>query len=118
LRGNPEKYSKNGVVSATQALDGIAQSPDGALAVVDADVFAALPSQLKSIRVSIRESTVDLLGTLASQEFGLNLILNSNLLSQLVSLLRRVLLPMLELDHNDFHQWPPPCGRQCGTYAK
>jgi hypothetical protein len=86
------------IVSAQRALNGIAESPEGARAVVDANVFDYLPRLLNSWSAEFRKGTAELLGTLAKHDFGLKLILNSNLCAQFVSLLRRVQLPILDLD--------------------
>ena len=86
------------VQDAQRALNRIAESPEGAQAVVDANVFGSLPELFNSWYEVIRKGTADILGTLATHDFGMKLILNSNLCAELVSLLRRVRLPILDLD--------------------
>ena len=80
--------SENPVVTAARALTQIARSPEGAHAVVDADVLDALPERLKSENKDVRECTGVIFATLASHECGLKHILDSNLCTQLVLLLR------------------------------
>jgi hypothetical protein len=55
---------------------------------VDADVFDSLAALLKSWDEEVREQTAEILGTLATHDFGLKLIFNSNLSAKIVTLLR------------------------------
>jgi hypothetical protein len=81
-------------VSAQEALNRIAESPEGAQALVNADVFEVFPELLNSRIAKIREWTAEILGTLATHDFGLKLlVLNSKICTRLVSLLRRVSIP-------------------------
>jgi hypothetical protein len=77
------------------ALNRIAEAPEGAQAMVDADVFDVFPELLNSREAKVRKQTAEMLGKLAMHSFALNLILNSNLCTQLLSLLRRVEIPCL-----------------------
>ena len=85
-------------MSAQGALNGIAKSPEGAQAIADADVFDVLPELLDSQDAEVRKWTAEILGTLAGHDFGLKLVLNANLCTKLVPLLRWVRFPMHELD--------------------
>jgi hypothetical protein len=76
------------VVSAASALTEIARYPEGAQAVVNADVFDALPKRLYSESTDVRAWTANIFGILAKHDLGLELILNWNICSQLVLLLR------------------------------
>jgi hypothetical protein len=75
-------------VGATRALDCIAQSLDGAQAVVDADVFDSLPELFQSPSAQVRQGTAIIFRTLAKYDFGLKLILTSNVCAPLVAMLR------------------------------
>jgi hypothetical protein len=70
-----------------RALNAIAKTPAGAQALVDADVFDSLPGLVKSPSPWVRRWAAKLLGSLGIHDFGLTLLLNSNLV---VPLLRRV----------------------------
>jgi hypothetical protein len=74
-------------------LDLIAKSPEGAQAIVNADVFDVFPDLLDSQDVEVRKWTGAMLETLARHDFGLKALLNSNLCIKLVSLLRQVSIP-------------------------
>jgi hypothetical protein len=80
-------------VSAQGALNGIAKSPEGAQAIINADVFDVFPELFDSQDADVRKWTAEILGTLAGHDFGLKLLLNSNLCPKLVSLLRQVSIP-------------------------
>jgi hypothetical protein len=82
--------SENPVVTAARALTQIARSPEGAQAVVDANVLDVLPERLNSENKDVRECIGLMLAALASHECGLKRILDSNLCAQLVLLLRWV----------------------------
>jgi hypothetical protein len=71
-------------------LDRIAKSPNGAQAVVNADVFEVFPELLDSQDVEVRKWTPKMLETLAGHDFGLKALLDSNVCTKLVSLLRQV----------------------------
>jgi hypothetical protein len=58
-------------VLVQRALNHIAESPEGAKALIDADVFGSLPELLNSD--SRRKWTVDMLGTLATHGFRFGL---------------------------------------------
>jgi hypothetical protein len=73
-------------MGAQRALNRIAESPEGAQAVVDADVFESLTELLSSWHPGILARTADLLGTSATEDFERRHL--SNLCTQLVSLLR------------------------------
>ena len=83
-------------MSAQRALNHIAGSPEGAQALVDADMFGSLTELLNSWYGEIRKGTAELLWTLATHDFGLRHL--SNLCTQLVSELRRVPFPICDLD--------------------
>ena len=90
-------------MSAQRALNRIAESPKGAQAVVDAEVFGPLPELFNSLAGGIRKGTAELLGILATHDFGLKRLLNSTCFTQLASLLRRVRIQftilVLDTDH-------------------
>ncbi|KAJ6543402.1 hypothetical protein DFH09DRAFT_1088840 [Mycena vulgaris] len=72
------------VTSGALALKVIANSPEGAQAVVDADVPASMPELL----TARSEMPAAVVGDLATHAFGLQVISNSDLCAQLLSLLR------------------------------
>ena len=74
-------------------MNGISKSPEGAQAIVDADVFDVFPELLDSQDVEVRKWTAKMLETLAGHDFGFKVLLNSNLCVKLVSLLRQVSIP-------------------------
>jgi hypothetical protein len=66
----------------------IAECPEGAQAVVDADVFDVLPDLMRnSPNAIVRYRAANTLETLATRDFG-KVMLNSNLCTQLVAQLR------------------------------
>jgi hypothetical protein len=75
----------------------IAESPEGAQAVVDADVLDVLLDLIRNSPWEYRAA--QLLEKLTSHDFVLKLVLNSNICTQLVNLLRRVRLPFLDLEY-------------------
>ena len=80
----------------------IKKSPVGAQAVVDADVFIDVRELLESSSQWDWMSAAEILvATFATHDFGLKLILNSNLCTPLVSLLRRVRFPVPGLEAHD-----------------
>jgi hypothetical protein len=81
-------------VSAQEALNCIAESPEGAQAIVDAAVFDVFLELLNSRAAQVRRWSADILGTLARHDFGLKLVLDLNLCTGLVALLRRASIPM------------------------
>jgi hypothetical protein len=85
-------------VSVQGALNHIAKSPEGAQAIVNANVFDVFPELFNSRAADVRKWTAEILGTLAEHDFGLKLVLTSNLCTKLVSLLRWVRFPLHELD--------------------
>jgi hypothetical protein len=90
------------VLSAQRALSRIAGSPEGAQAVVDANVLDVLLDLIQSPPYGLdRYHPMEILETLTTHEFGLKLVLNSNFCTQLVNLLRRVRLPNLGLDADE-----------------
>jgi hypothetical protein len=67
--------------------------------VVDADVLDVLPDLIRNSQWDYRAAEV--LEMLTTHDFGLKLVLNSNLCTQFVNLLRRVRLPNLDLDADE-----------------
>jgi hypothetical protein len=61
------------------ALRRIAESPDGAQAMVEAHVFDSLPQLFVSKSAAVRAPTAQITGTLANHDFGLPLMMNSDL---------------------------------------
>jgi hypothetical protein len=78
------------VSDALRALHILAADAEGAQAIVDADVMDYLPELLNSLDADVRKWTAESLEPLARHDFGLKLVLNSNLCTRLVALLRRV----------------------------
>jgi hypothetical protein len=81
-----------------RGLKRIAISLDGARAVVSAGVFDCLPGMLQARSALVREYTAKVLGTLGTHDFGLTLLLKSNLF---VSLLRQVPFATIETVADD-----------------
>jgi hypothetical protein len=61
--------------------------------MITADVFDVFPELLNSQDAKVCKWTAEILGTLASHDFGLERVLTSNLCTTLVSLLQRVSIP-------------------------
>jgi hypothetical protein len=72
----------------------IAKSPDGAQAVVDAKVFGFLAELMKRHQIL---TAFRILEHLATHDFVLALIVDSKLIPQAISLLRRVRSPLLKV---------------------
>ena len=82
-------------MSVQGALARIAESPEGAQAIVDAD--ESVSAELFKSRVAVvRTWTAEM--KLPTKDVFLKLVLNSNLCAQHVSFLRRVKFPALECD--------------------
>jgi hypothetical protein len=95
-------------VSLQGTLNRIAESSDGAQAVVDRLLSSLLPGQIwffglrpklehqYSPDPDVREWTTEIFVVLGRDELSGNLVLKSNLSTQLMSLWRQVKLPMLK----------------------
>jgi hypothetical protein len=94
------------IVSVADVLNCIAKSRKGARAVVDTEVFDALPELLRSQIAEARQCALEILTTLATHTFVLKLILDLSICSSILSLLRHVRPLMLEIGA-DYHVGMP-----------